>query len=162
MEEQQEEGSQDFRLKFVKSPESQTWKALGNSSQEEIRLSDSSEKRPQVFELHLWKDVSKLVKKCQGKFGRKIEQDCFATVRSYGHKTWTDSNEGENSKFGLLYIHFERKCLEKFDGVVCYGSTLSFDFSRIKVDSKCKNQLTENGKQFLLTLALHFDDPILI
>ena len=93
---------------------------------------------------------------------RKIEQDCFATVRSYGHKTWTDSNEGENSKFGLLYIHFERKCLEKFDGDVCYGSTLSFDFSRIKVDSKCKNQLTENGKQFLLTLALHFDDPILI
>ena len=73
MEEQQEEGSQDFRLKFVKSPESQTWKALGNSSQEEIRLSDSSEKRPQVFELNLWKDVSKLVKKCQGKFGQKIE-----------------------------------------------------------------------------------------
>ena len=33
VEEHQEEGSQDLRLKFVKSPLSQTWKASGSSSQ---------------------------------------------------------------------------------------------------------------------------------
>ena len=69
VEEQQEEGSQDLRLKFVKSPESQTWKAPGSSSQEEIRFSDPNENRPKVFGLHLRKDVPKLVKKCQGKCG---------------------------------------------------------------------------------------------
>ena len=161
MEEQQEEGSQDLRLKFVKSPESQTWKASGNSSQEEIRFNDPNEKRPKVFELHLRKDAPKLAKKCQGKCGQNIEQDCFAVVRSYGENTWTDSNGNENSKFGPLYIHLERKCLEKFDGDVCYGPNLSFDFSRIKVDSKCKIQLLENNSS-LLTLALPVDDPILM
>ena len=99
-EEQQEEGSQDLRLKFIQSPKSQTWKALGSSSQEEIRFSDPNEKRPKVFELHLRKDVPKLVKKCQGKCGWKIEQDCFAVVSSYGKNTWTDSNGNEHSKFG--------------------------------------------------------------
>ena len=154
--EQQEEGSQDLRLKFVQSPETQTWKASGSSSQEEIRFSHPNEKRPKVFELYLRKDVLKLVKECQGKCGRKIEQDCFAVVRSYGESTWTDSNGNEQSKFGSLYIHFERKCLEKFDGDVCYGPTLSFDFSRIKVDIKCKTQLTENEKQFLINLGVTF------
>ena len=112
VEEQQEKGSQELRLKFAKSPESQTWKASGSSSQEEIRFSDPNKKRPKVFELHLQKDVPKLVKKCQGKCGRKIEQDCFAVVRSYGESTWTDSNGSDSSEFGPLYIHFERKCLE--------------------------------------------------
>ena len=146
VEKQQEEGLQDLHLKFVHSPESQTWKASGSSSQEKIRFSDPIEKRPKVFELHLWKGVPKLVKKCQGKCGWKIEQDCFAVVRSYGETTWTDSNGNEHSKFSSLYIHFKRKCLEKFDGDVCYEPTLSFDFSRIKVDSKCKTQLTKNEK----------------
>ena len=67
--EQQEESLQDFCLKFVKSPESQTWKALGSSSKEEIRFSDPSEKSPKVFELHLRKDTPKLLIKCQGKCG---------------------------------------------------------------------------------------------
>ena len=70
--EQQEEGLQDLCLNFVKSPESQTWKALGSSSEEEIRFSDPSEKSPKVFELHLRKGVPKLLIKCQGKCGQKI------------------------------------------------------------------------------------------
>ena len=156
MEEQQKEGSQDLRLKFVKSPASQTWKALGSSSQEEIRFSDPNEKRPKVFELHLRKGVPKLVKKCQRNCWQKIEPDCFAVVKSYSESTWTDSNGNEHSKFGPLYINFERKCLEKFDGDVCYGPTLSFDFSRIKIDSKCKTQLTENERQFLINLGVTF------
>ena len=102
------------------------------------------------------KDVPKLVKRCQEKFGRKTEQDCFAVVRSYGESTLTDSNGNEHLKFGSLYIHFERKYFEKFDGDVCYGPTLSFDFSRIKIDSKCKAQLTENEKQFLINLDVTF------
>ena len=51
------------------------------------------------------------MKKFQGKCGRKIEQDCYTVVRSYSESTWTDSNGYENSKFGPLHIHFERKCL---------------------------------------------------
>ena len=34
VEEQKEEGSKDLHLKFVKSPESETWKALASSIQE--------------------------------------------------------------------------------------------------------------------------------
>ena len=69
MEEQQEEGLQDLRLKFVKSLASQTWKASGSSSQEEIRFSDPNEKRTKVFERYPQKDVPKLVKKCLRKCG---------------------------------------------------------------------------------------------
>ena len=156
MEEQQEEGLQDLSLKFVKSQESQTWKASGSPSHKEIRFSDPNEKRPEVFQLHVWKNVPKLVKKFQGKCGRNTEQDYFAAVRFYGETTWTDSNGIEHSKFGPLYIHFESKCLENFDGDVCYGPTLSFDFSRIKIDSKCKTQLTENERQFLINLGVTF------
>ena len=61
MEEQQEEGLQYLRLKFVQSPESQTWTASVSSSQEEIRFNDPSEKRPKVFELHPCKEVSRKV-----------------------------------------------------------------------------------------------------
>ena len=86
----------------------------------------------------------------------KIEQDYFAVVKSYSESTCTDSNGNEHSKFGSLYVNFERKCLEKFDGDVCYRPTLSFDFSRIKVDSKCKTQLTENEKHFLIKLGVSF------
>ena len=145
VEEQQEEGSQDLRLKFVKSPESQIRKASGSSNEDEIRFSDPNEKRPKVFEVHLQKDVPKLVKKCQEKGRWKIEEDSFA-VRVFGPMVM----EIKNSKFGPLYIHFERKCLERFNGDICYRPTLSFGFSRIKVDSKCKTQLTENEKQFLI------------
>ena len=68
MEEQQEEGSQDLRLKFVQSPETQIWKASGGSSQEEIRFSDPNEKRPKVFETHLRKD------KGRSKTGKEVSR----------------------------------------------------------------------------------------
>ena len=96
MEEQEQEGCQYLRLKFAKSPENRTSKTSGSSSQEEIRFRDPNEKRPKVFELHLRKDIPKLVKKCQRKCCRKIEQDCFAVVRSYGESIWTDSKGNEN------------------------------------------------------------------
>ena len=117
--EQQEEGLQDLHLKHLPD------------FPEEIRLSGPNERRPKVFELRLRQDIPKLVKKCQGKCGQKIGQDFFAVVRFYGESTWTDSNGHEDSKFGPLYIHFERKCLEKFEDNVCYGPTSNFDISRI-------------------------------
>lgn len=89
----------------------------------------------------------------------------MAVVRSYGESTWTDNNGNENSKFDPLYIYFERKCFVKFDGDVSHGPPLSFDLSRIKIDSKYKAQLAEYEKQFLINvtfiayrslLALHF------
>lgn len=154
--EQQEERSQNLRLKFVNSPESQIWKASSHSIQHEISFCYPNEKPPKVFEIHLVKDVPKLVKKCQGKCGQNIEQDCFAFVRSYGESTWIDCNGNENSEFGPLFIHFERKCIEKFDDDVCYRPTLSFDFSKIKIDTKCKIQLTENERNFLFTIGIAF------
>ena len=65
-----------------------------------------------------------------------------------------DSDANGNSRLDPLYIHFERKCFQKFDGDLHSGPTLSFDFSRIKVDSKFKTQLTENEKQFFITLCV--------
>ena len=70
---QQEEGSQDLRLKSVRSLERQTWKALGSSSREKIRSSDPNEKRPRYLSYIYERYVPKLVKKCQGKCRQKIE-----------------------------------------------------------------------------------------
>ena len=53
MDEQNEEGSKDLHLKFVKSPESETWKALASSIQE----------------VQKW-----LVKKCHRRVGKKLSK----------------------------------------------------------------------------------------
>ena len=73
MDEQQEEGSQDLRLKFARSIERQTWKALGSSSREKIRSSDPNEKRLKCLSYIYESYVPKLVKTCQGKCRQKIE-----------------------------------------------------------------------------------------
>ena len=43
-------------------------------------------------------------------------------VRSFGTTSWTDRNTGENrTKYGSLYIHFQKKCLKNFDTERFYG-----------------------------------------
>ena len=117
-----------------------------------ILLKPTSDHLPVLFCFFFQFAWLHLYRKCR----RKIQQDCFAVVRSYGESTWTDSNKNKNSTFGTLYTHFEIKCLGKFDGDVCYRPTLSFQFPKINIDSKCKTQLIENEKEFLINLGITF------
>ena len=75
-------------------------------------------------------------------------------VRSYGRITWTDKSTGkEKAKFGPMYIQFHENCLKNFSDTFC-GPSQSFDFSKIKIDPKTKENLTEADKTLLSSLEM--------
>ena len=108
------------------------------------------------FELRLRKDVPRLVHRCQGNCGKQITEDCFQVVKSFGTSRLTDKNGNERSKFGPMYLHFEKNCLQNFDSENHYGPSQNFDYSRIAFDPKCKDQLSEAENIFLIGLGLNF------
>ena len=57
-----------------------------------------------------------------------------------------------------MCLHFEKNCLQNFDSEIRYGASQSFDYSRITVDQKCKDQLSEAENRFLTGLGLTFND----
>ena len=120
------------------------------------RFQDPDQEQGKAFELHLRKDLPKLVKKCQGQCGKQITDKCFLLVKSFGTIHWTDNSGNSCSRFGPMYIHFDRKCLEQFDTEESYGPSKRFDYSRITVAEKCKQQLKSDEKQFLTNLGIQF------
>ena len=107
---QRDEG---IRLRISKSPESNTWRSAEAQNQGEIsmRFADPDMNLKKRFELHLRKDVPRLVHRCQGNCGKQITEDCFLVVKSFGTSRLTDKNGNERSKFGPMYLHFEKNCL---------------------------------------------------
>ena len=77
-------------------------------------------------------------------------------VKSFGTSRWTDKNGNERSKFGPMYLHFEKNCLQNVDSENHYGPSQIFDYSRIAVDQKWKDQLSEAENRFLIGLGLNF------
>ena len=151
---EEEEG---IRLTISKSPSSNTWHASASQSQaQSLRFQDPDQEQGKAFELHLRKDLPKLVKKCQGQCGKQITDKCFLLVKSFGTIHWTDNSGNSCSRFGPMYIHFDRKCLEQFDTEESYGPSKRFDYSRITVAEKCKQQLKSDEKQFLTNLGIQF------
>ena len=75
-------------------------------------------------------------------------------VRSYGRITWTDKSTGEEkAKFGPMYIHLHENCLKNFSETF-YAPGQSFNFSKIKIDPKTKEKLTEADKTLLSPLGI--------
>ena len=111
-----------------------------------------------AFELHLGKDLPRLIKKCQGMCGKVIRPDGSGMlVKPYGAVTWTDRKIGhEKSKFGPIYIHFNSQCLETFDRENNYGPGKRFDYKRIQIDNKTQEKLTEAEKEFLMKIGITF------
>ena len=118
--------------------------------EEPFRLNDPDSLQPKLFQLHLQKDVPAVVRKCQGNCGKKLGMDNFLVVKSFGKTTWTDKKGNKKSKFGPLYMHFDRACLENFDSENFHGPSKKFDYSRIKAEEKCVSQLGDSEIQFLV------------
>ena len=121
-----------------------------------MRFADPDMNLKKRFELRLRKDVPRLVHRCQGNCGKQITEDCFLVVKSFGTSRLTDKNGNERSKFGPMYLHFEKNCLQNFDSENHYGPSQSFDYSRITVYQKCKDQSSEAENRFLIGLGLNF------
>ena len=107
-----------IHLRIPKSPESNTWGSTeaqikGESS---MRFANPDGNRKKTFELHLWKNVSRLVQRCQGNCRKPITKDCF----------------------GTMYLHFEKNWLQSFGLENHHGPSQSFLYSRITVNQKCK------------------------
>ena len=106
------------------------------------------------FELHHRTNVLKSVSKCQGNCGRPRKVEEVMVVRSYGRITWTEKSTGkEKAKFGTMYIQFHENCLKNFSDTFC-GPSQSFDFSKIKIDQKTKENLTEADKTLLSSMEM--------
>ena len=75
-------------------------------------------------------------------------------VRSYDRITWTDKSTGkEKAKFGPMYIHFHENCLKNFSKTF-FAPNQSFDFSKIKIDPKTQEELTEADETLLSSLGI--------
>ena len=84
---QETSGSREnIRPYISKSPATNEWKSspseIENSNN--IRFPDPCNDQPKIFELHMKKDLSKLVKRYQGNCGRVISNDGVLVVKSYG------------------------------------------------------------------------------
>ena len=118
------------------------------------RFADLNGNCKRTFELHLWKDVPRLVQRYQGNCGTRITEDCFLAVKSFGTSRWTDKSEHEWSN--LDRSTFEKNCLQNFDSENHDGSSQVFEYSYITVYQKCKGQLSEAKNRFLIGLGLYF------
>ena len=119
-----------------------------------ISFSDPRATTEKEFELHHRTNLQKLVSKCQGNCGRPIKVEEVLVVRSCGRITWTDkSTRKEKAKFGPMYIHFHENCLKTFSETF-YAPGQSFDFSKIKIDPKTHEKLTEADKTLLSSLGV--------
>ena len=73
-------------------------------------------------------------------------------VRSYGRIASTEKSTGkEKTKFGPMNIH--ENCLKNFSESF-YAPSQSFDFSKIKIDPKTHEKLTETDKTLLPSLGM--------
>ena len=92
-----------------------TWRSakVQNQGRCSMRFADPDMNLKKTFELHLLKDVPRLVHQCRGNCGMLITEDCFLVVKSLGTSRWTDTNGNERSKFGLMYLHFEKNIPSK-------------------------------------------------
>ena len=141
---QRDEG---IRLR-ISSAESNTWKSTETLNQKKSsrRFADLNGDCKKAFELHLWKDVPRLVQRYQGNCGRRITEDCFLVMKSFGTSRWTDKSGNERSN--LDQSTFEKNCLQNFDSENHDGSSQVFEYSYITVDQKCKGQLSEAKNRF--------------
>ena len=64
-------------LRISKSPESNTWRSTEaqNQGKDSMRFVDPDMNLKKTFELHLWKDVPRLVQRCQGNCRSRITED---------------------------------------------------------------------------------------
>ena len=136
---QRDQRDEGIHLRISKSPESNIWRSTEaqNQGESSMRFADPDMTLKKTFELHLWKDVPRLVQQCQGNCGKRITEDYFLVVKSFGTSRWTDKNRNDRSKFGPMYLHFEKNCLQNFHSENHYRPFQSFDYSCITVDQKC-------------------------
>ena len=130
---------EDICLHISKSPSTNEWRFSPSETENSnnIRFPDPCNDQPKIFELHMKKDLSKLVKRCQGNCGRVISYNDFLVVKSYGTIQWRETKRTEKSRFGPMYIHFQEKCLRGYEKDTYYGPGKRFDYSVIRVDEKC-------------------------
>ena len=77
----------------------------------------------------------------------RITAETDLIVRSKGISKWM-SNGREQNAYGPQYIHFNETCLRSYDSLqdkdVVYAEGETFDFSRITVDGKTEEIMTDN------------------
>ena len=155
VDQQMDQRDEAIRLR-ISSAESNAWKSTEALNQKETsrRFAELNENCKRTFELHLWKNVPRLVQRYQGNCGRRITEDCFLVVKSFGTSRWTDKSGHEWSN--LDRSTFEKNCLQNFDSENHDGSSQVFEYCYITVYQKCKGQLSEAKNRFLIGLRLYF------
>lgn len=115
------------------------------------------EEPPKTFELHLKRMLPKSITRCQGNCGKKIEEKDVMLIKSYGTTRWTDKKSGkEMTKYGPMYIHFNEKCMKRFNDDKFYGPGEQFDYSLITLSKETVAQLNDEEAVFLKDLGINF------
>ena len=79
-------------------------------------------------------------------------------VKSFGDVSYYDKQTGKHTvKKGNHYIHFEEKCLKNYDAVQTnhfYGPDEDFQYGKITLDTKTKEQLSQSDVDFLNNMGV--------
>ena len=84
VDQQRDQRDEGIRLRISKSPESNTWRSaeVQNQRESSTRFADPDMNLKRRFELHLRKDLPRLVHRCQGNCGKQITEDCVLILNS--------------------------------------------------------------------------------
>ena len=149
---QRDQRNEGIPLRISKSSESYTWRST------EARLADPNRNRKTTFELHLRKDVPRLVQRCQRNCGKEITEDwLFGSEILWNKQMDRQKQEGKTQIWTDVPSLWE-KLPSKLWFRNSYGASQSFDYGRITVDQKCKDQLSEAENRFITGLGLTFND----
>ena len=106
---QRDQRDEGIQLRICKSPKSNTWRSTEaqNQGESSMRFVDPDMNLKKTFELHLMKDVPRLVQRCQGNCGKQITEDCFLVVKSFGTSRSTKDPNLDQCTFTLRKIAFK-------------------------------------------------------
>ena len=104
------------------------------------------------FKLHLKRLASKMSSKittCRGNCGEKIDAGTVLLVKPFGESTYYDKKTGSQKTRHVLYVHFQEKCLKRFDSDNYYSPLDSFPYEKITLDPESKLEMPDHKVQWL-------------
>ena len=122
-------------------------------SSSNIWFSDPRKQAEVEYKFHLYSKLLKVVSKCQEKYRKPINRNDLLLVKSYGKSYRTDKTIGWQQQGLGLCTFISRTNVEKHT-LTNINPGKSFNYKKVKVDSKTRSELSDTDKGFLGSLGI--------
>ena len=122
-------------------------------SSSNIWFSDPRKQAEVEYKFHLYSKLLKVVSKCQEKCWKPIYRNDLLWVKSYGKSYRTDKTTGWQQQGLELCTSISRTNVEKHI-LTNINTGKSFNYKKVKVDSKTRTERSDTYKGFLGSLGI--------